>query len=213
MKHKIFSFIVLFSLSSLVILQSCNKPDDDTYVCTDSTKNYKLSAKDKARILYTGYDTICMVSNAGDTIHCIGTGRQFFTTRKFESYSNPACAGHGTEEFYEAYKIEFVDSLKNMEIVLAYYYYHVYDNITRYYDVVVFFKEGSWPIPDLQISNKSVENYFGDVVVQNVQYKKTNKVENYNSLNDTLSFMLINKTEGIIKLQLNATDSWELLSQ
>src|SRR5687768_11910160 len=115
MKPKLFSTRTLFMISCLLLLQSCGPVDDnDDYgdPCADVTDNYYLSNDAKSKVPYTGNDTISMVSNAGDTIHCIGTGKQLFTTRDFQLHGNPACGSHGVESLYEAYKIVFIDSVK-----------------------------------------------------------------------------------------------------
>jgi hypothetical protein len=131
MKIKLLPLITLLLLSSLALLSSCIDPVDETQNCNDSPpKYYYLSATQKAILPYTGYDTISMVSNTGDTIHCIGRGKQYFNTREFQQHTHPSCAGYGTEKFYEAYKIELIDSVKTKKIGL----YH-YDNyVQSFYD-------------------------------------------------------------------------------
>lgn len=210
----IIAFIALLGLSN------CNPKDDGDECKNFPTEYYKLTDEQKAMLPYTGYDTISMVNNTGDTIRCIGTGKQYFNTREFELYANPECAaqGKGTEMFYEAYKIEFVDSVKNEKIELAQYFNYMFTKSIWTYNLIeVKYKDwgGRFFVYADHISNKDAYNYIGDVTVNNYSFNKTNKAYRYNDYYriplDSASFMYINRNNGILKLQLNNSETWELI--
>ena len=222
MKPSPFSFILFFIVGSLVLLQSCDLFEkEEPHDCEGLNRPpeyYKLSEGQKAILPYTGYDTISMVSNMGDTIHCIGTGKQYFNTMEFKESGIALCASYGTELYYEAYKIEFIDSAKNKKIELNQYYKYLFNKTE--WDLYVFeviFNDwgGGFFVNDRHISAKDAYNYVGDISINNILYSKTNKVsrhkDDYYIPIDTLSYMLINRTNGILKLQLNNTETWELL--
>ena len=201
--------ITLLLLSSLALLSSCIDPVDETQNCGDSPPEYYyLSSAQKAILPYTGYDTISMVSNMGDTIHCIGRGKQYFNTRVFQSHSHPSCAGYGTEKFYEAYKIEFVDSNKSDSIKLI--HYSNYQGATRKGESIIdiLFRGGGGTIPDVLISHPNTNSFIGNVEVKGKLYANVNLIRMNNA--DTNSYILINKSNGILKIQLNQNERWEI---
>jgi hypothetical protein len=203
--------ITLLLLSSLALLSSCIDPVDETQNCNDSPPEYYyLSSAQKAILPYTGYDTISMVSNTGDTIHCIGRGKQYFNTRVFQSHSHPSCVGYGTEKFYEAYKIEFVDSIKNRKIELAHYEYYLTSPFDQLPIIYVSFSGGGGGAIDTHISNSNVYNYIGDIKVNNKLYNSVTKAKNIST--DTNTFVYINRTIGVLAIHLNQNERWELLS-
>jgi hypothetical protein len=203
----------LITISSLCLLQSCFKPDNENEECKNfPTEYYTLPANHIAMIPHAPNDTICLVSNTGDTVEYIGTGsKQFFNTRDFELYSNPKCAaqGRGTEKLYEAYKMLFVDTLNNSKIELTHYLNYFTKQLERGYEVQVAFAGGEFYITDSHVSNSEVQNYLGDVTFGGILYKDANKVRNYANPNDTISYMLINSKQGILKIQLGSTQTWE----
>ncbi len=159
-----------------------------------------------------------MVSNTGDTIHCIGSGQQYFNTRKFQPHSHPSCAGYGTEKLYEAYKIEFIDSLKNIVIQLTHYKLKEFPqnylpfNQNEINDIVeVIFDKGLYYIQDFQISNSNVKTfYFNEILLGGNKYYAVTKIEK-DYYQDSSFFLYFNKTEGLLKIQLTNTKTWELL--
>jgi hypothetical protein len=112
LKSTLVKLNVLIVFGSLFLINSCTQPLDETQPCLDHTENYKLSDYQKALIPYLGNETISMLSNIGDTIFCIGSGKQYFTTSEFVPHPHPSCSWHGTEKIYEAYSITFLDSPK-----------------------------------------------------------------------------------------------------
>jgi hypothetical protein len=182
---------------------------EEPYDCPDRTDYYQLSESQKRIIPYTGYDTIRMVSNEGDTLTCIGRGKQYFTTQKFEAYSDPGCGNHGTYSNYEAYKIEFVDSVKNEKIELVHCEQAVVGRYKGGSTIYVSLHEGEGGTWDDQISLPGAYNFLGSVEIQGIVYSNVTKAES--DPLDTAEFVLINKTNGIIKIQLSNNEIWELI--
>lgn len=211
MKRSRLYIATLIAISSLTILQSCEQQQlyPDCEGLNRPPEYYKLSEGQKAILPYTGYDTISMVSNMGDTIHCIGTGKQYFNTMEFEESGIALCASYGTELYYEAYKIEFIDTYKNVQIDLSHFRYNLINDKKRANDVQVVFAGAGFCITDWHISNKGVQSYVGDAMVQGIICKDANKVPNYTDRNDTLSYMLINRSQGILKMQISNIETWE----
>jgi hypothetical protein len=208
MRSKNIFTIMLIAFIALLGLSNCN-PNDEGDECRNfPPEYYKLSEEQKAMMPYTGYDTINMVNNKGDTIHCIGAGKQYFNTREFELYANPECAaqGKGTEMFYEAYKIEFVDSVKNEKLELIHYKYAPNYGISG---IDFKFKNERFFILDYNISDIRASNYINSVEINKRVYLDVNKVQS--NLSDTLKFIFINKSNGILKLHLNQVNTWELI--
>lgn len=206
MKH----LLTVLILCSLGLLHSCTDPVDETQNCNDSPPEYYyLSAAQKSILPYTGYDTLHMVSNTGDTIHCIGTGKQPFNTRVFQPHSHPSCVGYGTEKFYEAYRIEFVDRVKSKKIEL-YHYDNYVNSIYEGLSAVSIKLNGDAGVTrDDLISKTTGYNYIGDIEIRGTIYENATRAESERT--DSNRFVLINKTAGILKIQLNENEKWELL--
>ena len=195
---------------SLTTFASCNLfPKEEPYDCPDRTESYQLSESQKRILPYTGYDTIRMVSNTGDTLNCIGRGKQYFTTQRFEPYSDPGCGNSGTYSNYEAYKIEFVDSFKNEKIELVHYEQAVVGRYKGGSTIYVSLQGGGGGARDYQISLPGAYNFLGSVEIQGIVYSNVTKAES--DPLDTAQFVFMNKTNGILKIQLSATETWELL--
>lgn len=210
MKPKLLPLFTLIILNSLVLLHSCAPTEDDPVTCENSPPSYySLTADQKAITPYKGFDTIRMVSNTGDTIHCIGKGKQFLNTRVFEQHPHPTCAGYGKEKFYEAYKITFVDSVKGKTIELMHYDYYPEPPYSTFSVVSVDFLGGRGLTVDYRISNSNAYNFIGNIQLRGREYYSVTKAES-EPVNQN-EFVLINRANGIIKIQLNATESWELI--
>ncbi len=215
MKNLFYSTIlVCIGLISLFILQSCQRPDgSDDKPCVSTTENYYLSDAEKNTLPYTGFDTIRMVSNLGDTIQCIGTGKQFFKTYEFVPYSKPSCGNTGTEKYYEAYKIIHSDFVRNINVVIILYKKHSVLNVERDSDFEISFKSQSNYFYANQISDPKAQIYVGDINVNGKTYNNVSKsrFSSY-SIYDTTSFALVNKQNGIIQIQLNPNEIWTILN-
>lgn len=195
---------------SIATLSSCNLfPKEEPYECPDRTDYYQLSEDQKRILPYTGYDTIRFVSNTGDTLTCIGQGKQYFSTQKFEPYSDPGCGNHGTYSNYEAYKIEFVDAIQNEKIELIHYDFALTGRYKGGSTIYVTYKNGNGATSDYQISRPTASNFLGSIEISGLVYNNVTKAES--DPLDTAQFVLVNKTDGILKIQLNNTESWEFI--
>jgi hypothetical protein len=108
-----YRFLGLFSL--MFFIQNCSK---DPGPCGGQKTYYYLSEEDKAKVPYTGTDTLVFVSNTNDTAVCIGKGKkQFFTVDYIGG--NPDC--EPAEYYYEAYNYKFIDTNNLLNITLDIY--------------------------------------------------------------------------------------------
>jgi hypothetical protein len=95
----------------IMLIQSCTK---DSEPCGgNETYNY-LSTEDKAKVPYTGTDTLVFVSNTNDTAVCIGQGKKRFYTVKYLSVRAGECQNDAY--YYEAYNYKFVSNNSNLKI-------------------------------------------------------------------------------------------------
>jgi hypothetical protein len=207
-------FICFICIGSIILfsLYSCQRPDGEEKPCVSTTENYYLTEAQKKILPYTGFDTINMVSSLGDTIHCIGTGKQSFKTYQFIPYSKPSCSNTGTEKYYEAYKIVFVDSIKNKTIEIVHYkWYKVTDFNSLYNEILISFKGYNFYIFDSGISNPNPPTYFGNIKLNDIDYSDVSKTNRNNHEDDSSSFSLINKTNGLLQIQLNPAEIWTII--
>jgi hypothetical protein len=103
MKKLITYLLPLLIISSFT---ACKK--DSSGPCGGGKEYYYLSEVDKAKVAYTGSDTIIFISNKNDTCICIGQGKkQFFLTESI------AVAGGDCDPrtiFYEAFNYKFISN-------------------------------------------------------------------------------------------------------
>lgn len=214
MKTLLYSTILVCTgLISLFILQSCQRPDgSDDKPCVSTTENYYLSDAEKNTLPYTGFDTLRMVSNLGDTIQCIGKGKQTFYINELQKYANPACGNTGTEKYYEACKMTFKDSTKNIEIVTVTYFRNIInDKIGLTRDIETTFRGAKYHIPVSHLSNRDVYSYIGDTLLYGKKYSSLNMITR-SFPTDTNSHILISKSRGLIQIQLNPNEIWTILN-
>lgn len=199
---------------SLFTLYSCQRPDGGAdEPCVNTTENYYLSDAQKKTLPYTGFDTISMVSNLGDTLHCIGTGKEFFETYEFVPYIKPSCSNNGTEKYYEAYKIVFVDSIKNKTIQIAHYkqlYIGAFD--IRANVISITFKKTVFYIGDFQLSDPNSQRYIGSMKLNNLTYQDISKAYFEKFKDETYSFALLNKTYGLLQINLTPNEIWTIVN-
>jgi hypothetical protein len=62
-------------ISLLFIIQACKRTEPDCGDLSDIITNYNIADSNKAKIPYTGTDTLVFVSNTGDTATLIGQGK------------------------------------------------------------------------------------------------------------------------------------------
>ncbi|MES2558410.1 MAG: hypothetical protein V4590_01630 [Bacteroidota bacterium] len=201
----VLSFLPATCLLALLFLSGCM--DKDEPGCGElRTQTYKLSEADKAQIPYTGFDTVRMTNNAGDTIECIGTGKQYFVTSEYIPEINPDCAGRGgTQKNYEAYKLSFIDNHSSLNIK---HYKESFPLDGKYYNMIISFKNNNFYTADYAISYPSAFNFIGNIELNNTLFEDVNRL--YKNFNDTSSYILINKKNGILKISQNGTEVWQL---
>jgi len=199
----------------IVTLSNCS-PDDgitpDDPGCQNKTEHYYLTDKDKSYIPYTGFDTIKMRNQAGDTLYFIGQGKQPFTTSEFVLHNNPACGNNGVEKIYEGYSILFRD-IESVEKIIKIDHYKLFLNDTspnekQFNHVTISYLNSSFYTTDFQISNTKAQSYFGSLSINMKEFQSTNKV--FKLYTDTSSYLIINKADGILKFSIN--NSNEILS-
>lgn len=62
-------------ISLLFIIQACKRTEPDCGDLSDVITNYNIADSNKAKIPYTGTDTLVFISDAGDTATLIGQGK------------------------------------------------------------------------------------------------------------------------------------------
>ncbi|MES2559134.1 MAG: hypothetical protein V4590_05305 [Bacteroidota bacterium] len=196
------------SLVALLLLQSCT--EDDGSGCGElQTETYNLSEADKAQIPYTGFDTIKMASNAGDSIACIGAGKQYFTTSEYVPHINPDCAGKGgTKTTYDGYIINFNGKADIDNIKIRHSGKLPYKNGSLPNCVLFSFHGKNFYIADYDISSKRLSTFIGSGMVNGKLYENISRVNN--EANDTTSYLWLNKNDGILKISLNGSEVWQL---
>lgn len=181
-------------LLCLLGLTSCSSEEDSSIDCTSQTEYYYLDAEAKAQIPYTGYDTIRMVSNWGDTFSFIGTGKQPFTTQSFELYPNPGCGNNGTTKVYEAYKFLFQDSIRNKTISV--------EQLREGSELKIEYQNQKFLFSYYHIGN----TFFKFVITHDsltISSKKYYMVSEFTSETDSNSRLFINKKYGLLKITTN----------
>jgi hypothetical protein len=216
MKFKRYPITIISVLLICIFTLSNCSPDDgitpDDPGCQNKTEHYYLSEANKSYIPYTGFDTIKMRNQAGDTLYFIGQGKQPFTTSEFVLHNNPACGSNGVEKIYEAYRIIYTDSLNKKTIQLAHYRYRRDDNNSSFSPNVIEIKYETkfYLIGDYQISKSTAQSYIGGLNINGTNYNDVNKV--FISAIDTLNKLFINKQFGILKIQNGIDKTIEIIN-
>ena len=106
---------MLFAMA--LVFSNCKK-DNSSAKCDDTKYYHYLSVADKAKVAYTGKDSLVYISNNNDTAICIGQGiTQFFVTSS--KYANPDCPP--IKDYYEAFNFKFISNNSNFKIDLSLY--------------------------------------------------------------------------------------------
>jgi hypothetical protein len=106
MKTKLL-YITIISL--LFIIQACKRTEPDCGDLSDVITNYNISDADKAKIPYTGTDTLVFISDAGDTSILIGQGRNSSYETKKYNISGGDCPKNGISN-YQNININFISN-------------------------------------------------------------------------------------------------------
>ncbi|NDC31090.1 MAG: hypothetical protein EBZ58_09195, partial [Bacteroidetes bacterium] len=97
-------YIAIISL--LFILQAC-KRDTDCGDLSDVITNYNIADSNKAKIPYTGTDTLVFVSDANDTAVLIGQGKNTYYQIVTKGLSSGDCPRTSVEK-YENVDMNFI---------------------------------------------------------------------------------------------------------
>jgi hypothetical protein len=197
-----YRFLGLFTL--MFFIQNCSK---DPGPCGGQKTYYYLSEEDKAKVPYTGKDTLVFVSNTNDTAVCIGQGKKQFFTVEYDS-GNPDCKP--PEYYYEAYKNTFksTPSKLNFEVTL-------YKKDKSGLEAIHFLNnnetEIDYKIYLIDIGNINVGNYKDSINIFGVWHKS---VTISNGLGNPLNgAVFYNKKDGF--LVISNSDSlkiWQLIN-
>jgi hypothetical protein len=191
MKIQLYKTILL--CIAFVFTQSCQKESNGP--CGGNKTYYYLSEIDKAKVPYTGTDTLVFVSNTNDTAVCIGQGKKLFYTA--HSFSVNAGECEDDTYYYEAYNYKFKDRNNMLNISLNIF---EYDLIA--YEVMEIKKEeiSLHPINLIYFFSK----YYNDSIQTNKYIYKTLRI------NNGLGFIVqYNLQKGIIQIQ-NDEKIWRL---
>jgi hypothetical protein len=173
---------LLIMLSLLAIITSCSK---DPGPCGGQKTYYYLSEEDKAKVPYTGTDTLVFVSNTNDIAVCIGQGKkQFFTVNYIEG--NPDC--DPAEYYYEAYNYKFIDTNNLLNLTL-----NIYKDDLVSSDILEI-KVNSYRLYPINLSFLT-ENYYDDSVFINNKFYPTNKLGSFIQYNMKKGIMYFDGTE------------------
>jgi hypothetical protein len=97
----------LLSIIAIILLQSCD--DKDSSPCRNSETNiyYNIADSNKAKIPYSGTDTLVFISDQGDTATLIGQGKKtFYVTSTRNNSGNADCQWLENKNF-ENFEINF----------------------------------------------------------------------------------------------------------
>jgi len=110
-------------ISLLFILQACKRTEPDCGDLSDVITNYNIADSNKAKIPYSGTDTLVFVSNSNDTAVLIGQGKKSFQTAIRNSIAGGDCPRNAISN-YDNIKINFLSyNLLLANISLSIYKY------------------------------------------------------------------------------------------
>lgn len=97
-------------ISLLFILQACKRTEPDCGDLSDVITNYNIADSNKAKIPYTGKDTLVFISDAGDTSTLIGQGKKTNYESVRTNISGGDCPRAGIDN-YENIDMSFIGNL------------------------------------------------------------------------------------------------------
>lgn len=96
---------VLYALLPGIFLFSCCKPDESVDCPDAKTTTVSLTDAEKAKVPYTGFDTLTFLGINGDTHIVVGKGKQYYYDKEYNTLP-PDCPQNDIIN-KEAYKIEY----------------------------------------------------------------------------------------------------------
>ncbi len=110
--------LLYITIFSFLLLQACKLKEPDCGDLSDVITNYNIADSNKAKIPYTGTDTLVFVSNTGDTATLIGQGKNTQYESVRSSIKGGDCPRTGIEN-YENNK--YVYNSNDTSIIQIYY--------------------------------------------------------------------------------------------
>ncbi len=198
-------FILLLPLLSILIITSCKR--DSSGPCGGRKTYYQLSDIDKAKVPYTGADTLIFVSNTNDTAICIGQGKKQFYEKVARIVSMGDCASD--TDYYEAYNYKF--STNNFKFILDFNLYkddlygletvHITKNLDTEFRIYL-----------VDINNNSVANFIDSIKIRDDWFKKVTFTNKY--FDSNLDKLYYNNQYGVLKIQnRDSTEVWGLITK
>ena len=187
-------------ISLLFIVQACKRSETDCGDLSDVITNYNISDADKAKIPYTGADTLVFISDANDTATLIGQGKN----THYESVRN-SLNGNGDCPKYEVIKYENIDInfISNNDTLITSIYYKVYHPI---HDV-------NYTFINLYLNTKGLSSYpfelLNNKVFEDSVLVKNKYIKGY-YIDSNRSQVLYNYQKGIIKFIEFTNKSWTI---
>lgn len=190
---------LILLLIAIIFLHAC-KRDNNCGDLSDVITNYNIADSNKAKIPYTGTDTLVFVSNANDTVTLIGRGKN----THYESVRN-SLNGNSDCPKYEVIKYENIDInfISNNDTLITSIYYKVYHPI---HDV-------NYTYINLYLNTKGLSSYpfelLNNKVFEDSVLVKNKYIKGY-YIDSNRSQVLYNYQKGIIKFIDFTNKSWTI---
>jgi hypothetical protein len=184
--------LLCLAIFSLLLICSC-KRETNCGDLSDVITNYNISGEDKAKIPYTGSDTLIFISDVNDTAILIGQGKNIYYTKERNSLSSGDCPRMGEDNF-ENFAINFNGPNADLSI-LKYVFYMTKDKRGGVYITI---NNNTYPESINFLNNPYY--YTDSTLIENKYYKgciinSTNKFTTlYNYQFGFLSIFVNNKT-------------------
>ena len=194
MKNHFIQFLWLI----ILFTTACSKPKPTS--CEPTVQNYYLTGGDKAKIPYTGSDTLVFISNTNDTVTAIGSGK-ILGFEITDNHSAPDCPRYTDENIYENYTCNFLDKNKNPFISITLTSNSFRTNNNSLVDVTMIFNNLYFYLLAYDISHMGSWNYISSITFNGKQYKDVSCA--YKDDADHNSKLYYNQQYGIIRVELN----------
>jgi hypothetical protein len=194
----------LFALLIILSLVACKR--DSSGPCGGGKEYYYLSEGEKAKVAYTGSDTIIFISNKNDTSICICQGKKQF----FLSESVPVAGGDCDPRtiFYEAFNYKFISNKADFNLEL-----NIYENDGYGSEAIhIIFNQSDFSIYTDRIDNSKAPHYIDSLLIRGNWYKGVTSTSKY--FDPKLDKLYYNKEFGVLKIQnSDSTEVCELLTR
>jgi hypothetical protein len=196
--------IKLLYITMIVIFfctQACKRSEPDCGDLSDEITNYNIADSNKAKIPYTGTDTLVFVSNSNDTAVLIGQGKKSFQTTTRNSIAGGDCPKSAVNN-YQNIQINFIgndSTIKNIN-------FNVYKNNQL---LTPSFTDFDISIDNLLIATNNFEyvNYQfkspNDSIILDNKYQKGVFIDNYSN-----KTTLFNFAKGLLRFKDKNNKTW-----